>query len=59
MGNASNQAAPRQCSLLEACELALRIMHRDGIQALRGEAWTDGELERIQAAVDNAGSSAA
>lgn len=44
-------AAPE---LLEACELAARILARDGIRALRGLAYTDDEPERIAAAIARA-----
>lgn len=40
--------------LLAACELALRILDRDGLQHIRGEAWTDGERERLELAVAKA-----
>ena len=46
-----NAAAPE---LLEACELAARIFARDGIRDLRGLAYTDGEPERIAAAIAKA-----
>lgn len=36
--------------LRDALDMAERIMHRDGVQALRGEAWVDGELELISEA---------
>ena len=44
-------AAP---DLLEACRLALRILERDGIRPLMGEAFTQTDVERIKAAVARA-----
>lgn len=52
MANATLIAAAPE--LLAACELALRILDRDGIQSLRGTAWTDTEREQIEAAVAKA-----
>ena len=46
----------RNCrdDLLEACALALRILQRDGIQEIRGLAFTDDETQRIEAAIAKA-----
>jgi len=40
--------------LLAACELADQILARDGLQAIRGEAWTDGERYQIRRATERA-----
>lgn len=40
-------------SILKALELAERILQRDGLQQIRGEAWTDNELEAIQKAIED------
>ena len=40
--------------LLEACQLAARILARDGFRELRGLAFTDDEPERIATAIAKA-----
>ena len=44
-------AAPDMLKALERVEL---IFHRDGLQALRGLAWHDGDLQAIQDAISSA-----
>lgn len=53
-GEADARLMAASPDLLEACELALRILGRDGLQEIRGEAWTDGERERLELAVSRA-----
>ena len=38
-------------TVLKALELADRIMCRNGLQAIRGEAWNDDEHAEIRAAI--------